>query len=87
MYYKQLACGSYKALNNALDRIDGAPMGYPLSPVLTSRFLGYYVKYHGPSVHFYRRYVDDTFSVFSTENEALSFFGFLTHNIVILSIL
>ena len=33
--------------------------------------------YQGPSVPFYRRYVDDTFCVFNTENEAKLFFDFL----------
>ena len=64
------------------DQIDGVAMGSPLAPVLANLFLGHYEniwlnKYHGPSVLFYRRYVDDTFCVFNTENEALSFFEFL----------
>ena len=33
--------------------------------------------YQGPSVPFYRRYVDDTFCVFNTENEAKLFVDFL----------
>ena len=48
------------------DQIDGVAMGSPLAPVLANLFLGHYEniwlnKYHGPSVLFYRRYVDDTF--------------------------
>ena len=32
---------------------------------------------NSPSVHFYRRYVDDTFCIFNTENEAPLFLNFL----------
>ena len=64
------------------DQIDGVAMGSPLAAVLVNLFLGHYEniwlsKYHGPSVLFYRPYVDDTFCVFNTENDALSFFEFL----------
>ena len=57
-------------------------MGSLLAPVLANLFLGHHQNiwlkdYLGPSVHFYRRYVDDTFCVFNTENEALIFFEFL----------
>ena len=60
------------------DQIDGVALGSPLAPVLAYLFLGHYEniwfnRYHGPSVLFYRSYVDDTFCVFNTENEALSF--------------
>ena len=64
------------------DQIDGVAMGSPLAPVLANLFLGHYEhiwlnNYQGPSVHFYRRYVDDTFCLFNTENDALLFFDFL----------
>ena len=64
------------------DQIDGVTIGSSLAPVLANLFLGHYEhiwlnKYHGPSVLFYRHYVDDTFCVFNTENDALSFFEFL----------
>ena len=44
-------------------------------------FLGHYEniwlnKYQGPSLHFYRRYVDDTFCLFNNEKDALLFFDF-----------
>ena len=57
-------------------------MGSPLAPVLANLVLGHYEniwlkQYYGPSGHFYRRYVDDTFCVFNNENEALLFFNFL----------
>ena len=57
-------------------------MGSPLAPVLANPFLGHYEniclkQYYGPSVHVYRRYIDNTFCVFNNENEAPLFFNFL----------
>ena len=34
--------------------------------------------YKSPSIHFYRRYVDDTFCLFNNEHEALLLFEFLS---------
>ena len=64
------------------DQIYGVAMGTPLAPVLANLFLGHYEsiwlnKYQGPSVLFYRLYVDDTFCLFNTEHDAISFFDFL----------
>ena len=64
------------------DQIDGVAMGSPLAPVLANLVLGRYEniwlnKYQGPTVHFYRRYVDDTFCLFNTEHDAISFFDFI----------
>ena len=64
------------------DQIDGVAMGSPLAPVLANLFLGHYENiwlnnYQGPSVQFYRRYVDDTFCLFKYERDALLFFNFL----------
>ena len=64
------------------DQIDGVAMGSPLAPVLANLFLGHYENiwlnnYQGPSVQFYRRYVDDTFCLFNDERDALLFFNFL----------
>ena len=64
------------------DQIDGVAMGSPLAPVLANLFQGHHEniwlnKYQGPSVHFYRPYVDDTFCLFNTEHDAISFFDFL----------
>ena len=49
-------------------------MGSPLAPVLANLFLGHHEniwlnKYQGPSLQFYRRYVDDTFCLFNNEQE------------------
>ena len=56
-------------------------MSSPLASVLADLFLGHHKNmwlknYQGSSVPFYRRYVDDTFRVFNTENEAKLFFDF-----------
>ena len=65
------------------DQIDGVAMGSPLAPVLANLFLGYHEylwlnNYKGASVHFYLRYVNDTFSLFNKEHEASLCFEFLT---------
>ena len=64
------------------DQIDGVAMGSPLAPVLATLFLGHHEhswlsKYTGPSIQFYRRYVDDTFCLFNNEHDASLFFDFL----------
>ena len=64
------------------DQVDGVAMGSPLAPVLANLFLGHHEniwlnKYQGPSLQFYRRYVDDTFCLFNNEQDALVFFDFL----------
>ena len=64
------------------DQIDDSVMGSPVAPVLANLFLGHYEKtwlnkYQGLNVPLYRRYVDDTFCLFNTEHDAISFFDFL----------
>ena len=64
------------------DQIDGVAMGSPLAPVLVNLFLGHYANlwlknYQGPFVLSYKRYVDDTFCGFNSDNEAKLFFDFL----------
>ena len=49
---------------------------------MANLFLGHHEniwlnKYQGPSLQFYRRYVDDTFCLFNSEQDALLFFDFL----------
>ena len=56
-------------------------MGSPIASVLANLFLGHYEQvclnmYKGPSIHFYRKYVTDTFCLFSNQHKAL-FFEFL----------
>ena len=50
------------------DQIDRVAMGSPLAPVLANLFMGHHEKpwlenFQGSEMLFYRRYVDDTFSV------------------------
>ena len=64
------------------DQIDGVALGSPLAPVLANLFLGHYENlwlnnYRGPSIHFYRRYVDDTFCLSDNEHDSLLFFEYL----------
>ena len=62
------------------DQIDGVAMGSLLAPVLAYLFMGHHEKlwlenWQGSEVLFYRRYVEDTFSLFHSENDALLFFN------------
>ena len=55
-------------------------MGFPLVPVLINLFMGHHEKlwlknWQGSEVLFYRRYVEDTFCLFHSENDALLFFN------------
>ena len=64
------------------DQIDGVAMGSPLGPVLADIFMSWLEedfmnKYSGEKPVYYRRYVDDTFLVFNTSTDALSFFAFV----------
>ena len=64
------------------DQIDGVAMGSPLAPVLANLFMGHHEKiwlqqYQGPEVLFYRRYVDDTFCLFNSEQDAIAFFDYI----------
>ena len=64
------------------NHLDYVAMGSPLAPALANLFLGHYErlwlnKYQDPSIHFYRRYFDDTFCLFNNEYEALLFFQYL----------
>ena len=67
------------------DKIDGVTMGSPLAPVLAKLFLGHHEhswlnKYKGLSIHFYCRYVDDTFCLFNMKYS--SSLNVATHNII-----
>ena len=55
-------------------------MGSPLAPVLANLFMGHNEKlwlenFHGTPPSYYRRYVDDIFSVFNNSFEAKEFFN------------
>ena len=63
------------------DQIDGVAMGSPLASVLANLFMGHHEKRslenYNSGIEFYRRYVDDTFALFNTEQDALSFFSYI----------
>ncbi|XP_078355795.1 uncharacterized protein LOC144640561 [Oculina patagonica] len=64
------------------DQVDGVSMGSPLAPVLANLFMGHnenawLENYKGSRILYYRRYVDDTFCVFETEQDAVSFYNFI----------
>ena len=66
------------------DQIDGVAMGSPLAPVLTNLFMGHHEKawlqnFNSAEILFYRRYVDDTFCLFYSESDALSFFHYINN--------
>ena len=55
-------------------------MGFPLVPVLINLFMGHHEQlwlenWQGSEVLFYRRYVEDTFCLFHSENDALLYFN------------
>ena len=57
-------------------------MGFPLVPVLINLFMGHHEKlwldnWQGSEVLFYRRYVEHTFCLFHSENDALLFFNYI----------
>ena len=75
------------------DQIDGVAMGSPLARVLANLFMGHHEKiwleqYQGPELLLYRRYVDDTFCLFHSEQDAIAFFAiaFFTSNKCIFSL-
>ena len=56
-------------------------MGSPLAPVLANLFMGHnekrWLENYNSGFEFYRRYVDDTFALFNTEQDVLSFFSYI----------
>ena len=69
------------SFNNILHRqIDGVAMGSSLGPSLANIFVGYYEALLFKRVNkplMYYRYVDDTFAVFTDEDECNEFFSHL----------
>ena len=64
------------------DQIEEVAKGSPLAPILANLFMGFHVEkwikeYSGPGPMLYRRYVDDIFAVFNSENEAVLFFEYI----------
>ena len=61
---------------NLYKQIDGVAMGSPLGPALANIFLGFYEEKlfaHTKPPLYYRRYVDDTFVLFETMDQATNF--------------
>ena len=61
---------------------DGVAMGYPLTLVLANLFMGHNEKlwienFQGTPPSYYRRYVDDIFSVFNNSFEAKELFNYI----------
>ena len=76
---------SHFTFNNTIfDQIDGVAMGSPLAPALANLFLGHHENNwlkdsKADKVLFYRRYVDDIFCMFKTENDYEGFFDFINN--------
>ena len=74
--FKFVTCETHFLFNGKYyDQIDGVVMGSPLAPVLANLFMGHNEKlwienFQGTPPSYYRRYVDDIFSVFSNSLEA-----------------
>ncbi|XP_068735304.1 uncharacterized protein [Montipora capricornis] len=81
LFFFATAQTHFSFLGNFYDQIDGVAMGSPLSPVLANLFMGHHEKRwlenYNSGIKFYRRYVDDTFALFNTEQDALSFFSYI----------
>ena len=64
------------------NQVDGVAMGSPLGPVMANIFMCELERkaleqYSGTLPSLYRRYVDDTFLVFNTSSDMLSFFKWM----------
>ena len=64
------------------NQVDGVAMGSPLGPVMANIFMCELERkaleqYNGTLPSLYRRYVDDTFLVFNTSSDMLSFFKWM----------
>ena len=83
LFFFATAQTHFSFLGNFYDQIDGVAMGSPLAPVLANLFMGHHEKHwlenynSGIDIEFYRRYVDDTFALFNTEQDVLSFFSYI----------
>ena len=69
---------------NFYNQVDGVGMGSPLAPVLANLFMGHHEniwldQYGDSEVLFYRCYVDDTFCLFRSEQDATFFFNYINN--------
>ena len=72
------------------DKIDGVAMGSPNAPVLANLFMGHYENLwlnecKCPSVHFFRRYVGDTFALLPVNMRLYFSLNFSIHNMTTLT--
>ena len=68
--------------NKVYDQIDGVAMGSPLAPILANVFMRKFeenaiLSYPGERPRYYRRYVDDSFLIFKSQNEVAPFFTYM----------
>ena len=66
------------------DQGDGEALGSPLAPVLPNHFMGHHEniwleQYGDSEVLYYRRYVDDTFCLFHTEQDTTLTFNYINN--------
>ena len=81
-------CETYFLFNRKFyDQVDGVAIRSPLAPVLANLFMGYketlwIENFQGTLVFYYRKYVNDIFSVFNNSFEAKEFFNYIniTHS-------
>ena len=67
---------------NIYDQVYGVAMDLPLAPILSNIFMGYHEKewirnYSYGGLFYCKRYVDDIFVVFETEDHAVSFSNYI----------
>lgn len=81
LFFFATAQTHFSFLGNFYDQIDGVAMGSPLALVLANLFMGHHEKHwlenYNLGIEFYHRYVDDTFALFNTKQDALSFFSYI----------
>ena len=69
-------------IGSIYDQVDGVAMALPLAPILANIFMGYHEKewirnYNYGGLLYYKRYVDDIFSVFETKDHVVSCYSYI----------
>ena len=81
--FKFATCETHFLFNGKFyDQIDGVAMGSPLAPVLANLFMGlnenlWIGNFQETSPSYYRRYINDIFSVFNNSFEPKEFFNYI----------
>ena len=87
IYFFATAQTHFLFLGNFYDQIDGEAMGSPFVPVLANLFMGHHEKRSlenydiNSDIEFHRIYVDDTFALFKTEQDVLSYLPELQYQV------